>query len=71
MVFQPFFRVKNGLDFFPLDVEERQRLDGGGFVHSGYASDQIANVSHLFYGHGVLVFGHRKHAEAVGSVLAG
>ena len=71
MVFQPLFGVKHRFEFFPFNVEQRQGFDGRGFVDRRYARHQVANVSDLLDGHGVLVFGHRENAKSIGRILTG
>ena len=70
-VFQSLFRVKDGFEFFPFDVKQRQRFNRRGFVHSSNAGHQITDVSNLFHGHGVFVFGDRQNAESIGSIGTG
>ena len=70
-VLQSFLRVKNGFKLFPFDVKQRQRFNRRGFVHSSNAGHQIADVSNLFHGHGVFVFGDRKNAESIGGIGTG
>ena len=59
MVLQTLFGIKNGFEFLPLDVKKRQSFNRRRLINGCNASNEVANVTYLLDGHGVLVFGDR------------
>ena len=71
VVLKTLLGVKHRFQFFPLNVKEGKRFNGGCLIHGGDTSDQIAHVPNLLNRHGVLVLGHRKNTKPIGCILTG
>ena len=69
-VLQSLSGVELWLQFLVIDHDGPEGFHGGRFVHGGNARDEIPHVADLLDRHGVLVLGHRKHAEGLRRIVA-
>ena len=69
-VFQSLPRVELRFQLLVVNHNGAEGFHGGRFVHGGNARDEVTHVADLLDRHGVFVFGHRKHAEGLGRIVA-
>ena len=69
-VLQSLSRVELRFQLLVVNHDGAEGFHGGRFVHGSNARDEVTHVTHFLDRHGVFVFGHRKHAEGFGRIVA-